>query len=191
MKKDKKFLIGLLASLGLYSVFLNISNAQGVENNLKNDKYATFTAEAVFLLSRPDHLDKPSRDNVRILAEYQDKGQLTDIELKTLLSACGFENKYLVEAWAIAKKESMGNALAFNGNKNTGDKSYGLFQINMIGDLNNDRKEKYNLEYTSQLLNPSINCQVAYIMSDGGKNWEPWKGITSKTREFMYQFPKD
>jgi hypothetical protein len=81
--------------------------------------------------------------------------------------------------------------LAFNGNKSTGDKSYGLFQINMIGDLNADRKEKYNLDYTSQLLNPSINCQVAYIMSDGGNNWGPWKGITSKTRKFMYQFPKD
>lgn len=191
MKKDKKFLIGLLASLGLSSVFLNISNAQGVETNLKNDKYATFTAEAVFLLSRPDHLNKPSRDNVRTLAEYQDKGQLTDIELKTLLSACGFEDKHLVEAWAIAKKESMGNALAFNGNKKTGDSSYGLFQINMIGALNDDRKERYNLEYTSQLLNPSINCQVAYIMSDGGNDWGPWKGLTSKTREFMYQFPKD
>jgi hypothetical protein len=191
MKKDKKFLIGLLASLGLSSIFLNTTNAQGVETNLKNDKYATFTAEAVFLLSRPDHLNKPSRDNVRTLAEYQDKGQLTDIELKTLLSACGFEDRRLVEAWAIVKKESMGNALAFNGNKSTGDKSYGLFQINMIGDLNADRKEKYNLDYTSQLLNPSINCQVAYIMSDGGKNWGPWKGITSKTREFMYQFPKD
>jgi hypothetical protein len=85
----------------------------------------------------------------------------------------------------------MGNALAFNGNKSTGDKSYGLFQINMIGDLNADRKEKYNLDYTSQLLNPSINCQVAYIMSDGGKNWGPWKGITPRTREFIYQFPKD
>lgn len=191
MKKDKKFLIGLLASLGLFSVFLNISNAQGVETNLKNDKYATFTAEAVFLLSRPDHLDKPSRDNVRTLAEYQDKGQFTDIELKTLLSACGFEDRRLVEAWAIVKKESMGNALAFNGNKKTGDSSYGLFQINMIGALNDDRKERYNLDYTSQLLNPSINCQVAYIMSDGGNDWGPWKGITSKTREFMYQFPKD
>jgi hypothetical protein len=191
MKKDKKFLIGLLASLGLLSVFMNISNAQGVETNPKNDQYTTFTAEAVFLLSRPDHLDKPSRDNVRVLAEYQDKGQLTDIELKTLLSACGFEGKNLIEAWAIAKKESMGNALAFNGNSKTGDRSYGLFQINMIGALNEDRKEKYNLEYTSQLLNPSINCQVAYIMSDGGKDWSPWKNITPRTREFMYQFPKD
>jgi hypothetical protein len=191
MKKDKKFLIGLLASLGLSSVFLNATNAQGVETEIKNDIYTTFAAEAVFLVPRPDHLDKPSRDNIRILAEYQDKRELTDIELKTLLSACGFKNKNLVEAWAIAKKESTANAIAFNGNKKTGDSSYGLFQINMIGALNADRKEKYGLDYTSQLLNPSINCQVAYIMSNGGENWGPWKGITSKTREFMYQFPKD
>jgi hypothetical protein len=191
MKKDKKFLIGLLASLGLSSVFLNISNAQGVETNPKKDQYSTFTADAVFLLSRPDHLDKPSRSDVRILAEYQDKTQMTDIELKTLLSACGFKDKSLVEAWAIAKKESMGDSLAFNGNKKTGDSSYGLFQINMIGALNEDRKKKYNLDYTSQLLNPSINCQVAYVMSDGGNNWKPWKGITPRTREFIYQFPKD
>ena len=190
MKKDKKFLIGLLASLGLSSVFLNISNAQGVETNLKNDNYAIFTAEAVFLLSRPDHLDKPSRDNVRTLAEYQDKGQLTDIELKTLLSACGFEDKHLVEAWAIAKKESNGRPLAYNGNHKTGDSSYGMFQINMIDNLGPDRRDKFDLDTNAELFNPVKNAEIAYYMSNGGNDWSSWKGITPKTRAWMKKFPK-
>lgn len=190
MKKDKTFLIGILASVVVLSVAFNIANAKAIESTPKKEDFAIYTAEAVSLLSI-DNNDHYSADDIKILSKYQDHVQFTDQELKEFLGACGFKGRRLVEAWAIVKKESMGNALNFNGNSKTGDKSYGLFQINMIGDLNADRKQKYDLDYASQLLNPVINCQVAYSMSKAGENWGPWKGIGSRTREFIYQFPKD
>ena len=60
---------------------------------------------------------------------------LTDEELVQMLYAVGFEGKALRVAWAVVKKESNGRPLAFNGNTRTGDSSYGIFQINMIGGL--------------------------------------------------------
>ena len=69
------------------------------------------------------------------LSDFENKTALTDTELRDLLIAVGFEGKALRIAWAIAKKESNGRPLAFNGNAKTGDSSYGVYQINMIGDL--------------------------------------------------------
>jgi hypothetical protein len=37
----------------------------------------------------------------------------------------------------------MRRPMAYNGNRNTGDSSYGIFQINMLGKLGIDRKEKF------------------------------------------------
>lgn len=190
MKKDKGFLLGILVCIGVLSVAFNIANAKALENTPKQEDFIKYTADAVFLLSIENN-DHYTAEDIKTLSKYEDHVQFTDIELKEFLGACGFKGHRLTEAWAIVKKESMGNALNFNGNSKTGDKSYGLFQINMIGDLNADRKEKYGLDYSSQLLNPVINCQVAFSMSNGGENWKPWKGIGSRTREFMYQFPKD
>ena len=56
-----------------------------------------------------------------IKAKYSNVTTLSDKELKTLLKAVGFEGQGLKMAWAVAKKESNGRPLAFNGNKNTGD----------------------------------------------------------------------
>jgi len=190
MKKDKTFLIGILASVVALSVSFNIANAKAIESTPKKEDFARYTAQAVFLLSVENN-DHYTEEDIKVLSKYEDHVQFNDLELKEFLGACGFKGRRLMEAWAIVKKESMGNALSFNGNSKTGDKSYGLFQINMIGDLNADRKEKYDLDYASQLLNPVINCQVAYLMSKNGENWGPWKGLTSRTREFMYKFPKD
>ena len=51
---------------------------------------------------------------------YKPSEMLSDIELKELLAAVGFEGKALKTAWAIAKRESNGRPLAYNGNRNTG-----------------------------------------------------------------------
>jgi hypothetical protein len=100
--------------------------------------------------------------------------QLSPLELKELLSLVGFEGKALKQAWAIAMKESTGRPKSHNGNSNTGDNSYGLFQINMIGGLGEDRREKFNLEQNSDLWNPVRNAEIAYHMSNGGKNFGAW-----------------
>jgi hypothetical protein len=125
-----------------------------------------------------------------ILKKYENANTLTDQELVELLSAVGFEGQDLKEAWAIAKKESNGRPLAHNGNTKTGDNSYGMFQVNMLGELGVDRREQFGLKSNSDLLNPVVNAQIAYYMSKGGENWTAWKGTnTPKVKQWMSKFP--
>ena len=104
----------------------------------------------------------------------QTREQLRPLQLKELLSLVGFEGKALKEAWAIAMKESTGRPKSHNDNSNTGDNSYGLFQINMIGSLGEDRRAKFNLKQNSDLWNPVLNAEIAYHMSNGGKDFGAW-----------------
>lgn len=103
------------------------------------------------------------------------KTPFTDEDLAHLLEAVGFEGKALQIAWAVVKKESNGRPLAFNGNTRTGDSSYGIFQINMLGGLGVDRRNKYDLEHNKELFDPVVNAQIAYHMSSGGEVWTSWK----------------
>jgi hypothetical protein len=91
----------------------------------------------------------------------------------TLYNA-GFRGQKLVEAYAISKAESGHRADAFNGNADTGDKSYGWFQINMLGNLGPARLQQYGLGSNEALFDPATNARVAYQMSGGGSNWRPW-----------------
>lgn len=109
------------------------------------------------------------------LSDFENLTSLTDKQLRDLLIAVGFEGKALRIAWAIAKKESSGRPLAFNGNPRTGDSSYGVYQINMIGDLGPERRIKFSLDSNSDLFNPVINAQIAYHMSGGGEDFSAWK----------------
>ena len=120
---------------------------------------------------------------------YKPSEKLSDIELKELLSAVGFEGKALRTAWAIAKRESSGRPLAYNGNRNTGDSSYGIFQINMLGNLGVARKEKFDLRSNVLLFDPVINAEITYYMTKGGIDWSAWKGLTPKAKEFYLEFP--
>jgi hypothetical protein len=133
---------------------------------------------------------------------FENKTNLTDIELVWLLEAVGFEGQDLKEAWAIAKKESNGRPLAFNGNSLTGDNSYGIFQINMINSLGDDRRDKFELEHNADLFNPVKNAQIAKHMSKGGLDWSSWHigkdAYTStsgkhyaKFKEWLGKFPTE
>ena len=122
---------------------------------------------------------------------YKPSEMLSDIELKELLETVGFEGKALKTAWAIAKRESNGRPLAYNGNRNTGDSSYGIFQINMLGNLGVDRKEKFNLKSNDLLFDPIKNAEIAYHMTKGGLDWSAWKGLTPRAKEFYLKFPTD
>lgn len=121
----------------------------------------------------------------------------TDEELAQLLYAVGFEGKALKVAWAVVKKESNGRPLAFNDNARTGDSSYGIFQINMIGGLGVDRREKYDLRNNAELFNPVVNAEIAFHMSNGGEVWTSWKvgngynGVDQERFESWYaKFPE-
>ena len=127
----------------------------------------------------------------RALAKYENADKLTKTQLVDLLHNIGFKGQALRYAWAIAMKESRGNPLSHNGNRETGDNSFGLFQINMVDSLGQDRRDKFSLEYNAQLLNPVVNAQIAYYMSDEGKNWKSWKGIHNPVvKGWLKQFPE-
>ena len=190
MKKDENFVIGLLVFVLTFAIFSNNANALSTKNNLslEQTQIVESTAQAVFLVSKPKSLVAVNKD-LEVLKKYQDSTNLTDRQLKELLYAVGFRGEGLKKAWAVAKKESNGRPLAFNGNSSTGDSSFGIFQINMIGLLKDDRKEKFGINFTSELLNPVINAQVAYHMSKGGEDWTAWKGMTERTQYWMKKFP--
>jgi hypothetical protein len=120
---------------------------------------------------------------------YKPSDQMSGEELKSLLWAVGFEGKALKTAWAIAKRESNGRPMAYNGNRKTGDSSYGIFQINMLGSLGIDRKEKFNLRSNVLLFDPVINAEITYYMTKGGTDWSAWKGLTPKAQEWLPKFP--
>lgn len=128
----------------------------------------------------------------RALAKYENADKLTKTQLVDLLHAVGFKGEALRHAWAIVMKESRGNPLSHNGNRKTGDNSFGLFQINMVDSLGQDRRDKFSLEYNAQLLNPVVNAQIAYHMSNQGENWRSWKGVNNPVvRGWLKQFPEN
>ena len=179
-----KEIISTLSIVALVTVLSNSANAISdldTKNNLSIEQAQEQgnASKEVFLVSKAKKLES-----------FENKVSLTDLELKELLSLVGFKGKDLVVAWAVAKKESNGRPLAFNGNHKTGDSSYGMFQINMIDTLGPDRRTKFDLESNAELFNPVKNAEIAYYMTSGGDDWSSWKGITPKTRMWMKKFPK-
>ena len=176
-----KEIISILSISLLVGTSINAANANNTKNNLSLEQAQSSqnASKEVFLVSKAKRLES-----------FENKTSLTDLELKELLSLVGFKGNDLVVAWAIAKKESNGRPLAYNGNHKTGDSSYGMFQINMIDSLGPDRRDKFDINSNAELFNPVKNAEIAYYMSNGGDNWSSWKGITPKTKEWMLKFPK-
>jgi len=187
----------VLAILSLFVVITSTAAAVAVESKVQE----VVATEQVATEARPVVESEPVK-KTKPFSYFENKTSLTDIELVWLLEAVGFEGQDLKEAWAIAKKESNGRPLAFNGNKLTGDSSYGIFQINMIDTLGEDRRTKFDLEHNADLFNPVKNAQIAMHMSNGGSDWTSWHigkdAYTStsgkhyaKFKEWLGKFPTE
>lgn len=124
------------------------------------------------------------------LEKYRNKVKLSHLECKGLLKEVGFKGKALEQAWAIVMRESNCRSHAYNGNETTGDNSYGIFQINMIEEVGDSRREKFGMVSNALLLDPVTNAQIAHYMSKGGTDWSAWKGMTPRTLEWLKKFPK-
>jgi len=147
---------------------------------------------SVTVATKPSPLEQASKLAKTVSKnKYDTNDMLTAEELKAVLYSVGFRGNNLKEAWATAMKESNGRPMAHNRNASTGDNSYGIFQINMIGSLGPDRLEKFNLKSNSDLFDPVTSAKIAFFMSNGGQDWSAWHGITSRTKEFMKDFPSD
>ena len=180
---NNRQIIGTLSILTMFAVWSNTANAS--ENRLNDSNIVSTEGSEATQVAKSLSMAKEDQ-----LEKYKNAINLSDKDLKNLLYLVGFKGQYLKEAWAVAKKESGGRPLALNNSKRTGDSSYGLFQINMIGDLGPNRRDKFNLESNVELFNPVLNAQIAYYMTDGGKDWTAWHGITPKTKELMADFPR-
>ena len=167
--------LGLIAMVGLIAPFSNAANALETKTLIKNTQKSEAALKGAFLVSKEDKLEK-----------YENAHNLSDGQLIELLKAVGFEGKALRSACAIAKAESNGRPLAFNGNLKTGDSSYGMFQINMIGNLGPDRREKFDLSSNAELFNPVTNAQVALHMTKSGKDWSSWSSLNGKRYQEWY-----
>lgn len=113
-----------------------------------------------------------------------------DAGLIQTLQNAGFSGQSLTTAYGIVKAESGGRAAAYNPRGL--DDSYGLFQINMENNdprnpnMGTKRNAAYLKKYGSigyrgpeSLLDPNINARIAYDMSKGGTNFNPWTTYTS------------
>jgi len=108
------------------------------------------------------------------LEKFEGARKLTQDQLVELLREVGFKGQALKTAWAVAMRESNGRPIAHNDNVRTGDNSYGIFQINMIGGLGVDRRNKYDLAANTDLFNPVTNAKIAFHMTKGGVDWSSW-----------------
>ena len=175
--REAKVWMGILGLVVCSAIFSGAAKAT-TENNLLNKpvlETKVATLKVAFSVSKED-----------ILKKYENATSLTDDQLVELLRAVGFEKNGLRSACAVAKAESNGRPLAFNGNQKTGDSSYGMFQINMIGELGPDRRDLFKLGSNAELLNPVTNAKVALHMTDGGSDWSSWSSANGKRYQEWY-----
>lgn len=117
-------------------------------------------------------------------------GTLTDAQIAGYAKAAGFTGDALVTAIAVCLAESGGNPRAHNGNALTGDDSYGLMQINMLGSLGPDRRKRYGLKSNDDLYDPSTNMRVAFAMSNGGKSFSAWSTYPPSSNKYKAYVPR-
>lgn len=89
----------------------------------------------------------------------------------------GFRGDALTTAVAVAMAESGGNTKAHNATPP--DNSYGLWQVNMLGDLGPARRKEYGIRSNDELFNADENAKAAYKISGHGKSFGPWSTYTN------------
>jgi peptidoglycan hydrolase-like protein with peptidoglycan-binding domain len=100
---------------------------------------------------------------------------LSDKAIIEYLNRAGFSGTSLPIMGAIVLAESGGNPKALNDNPRTGDLSYGLAQINMIGALGPARRRWFDIDDNDELFKPATNCRCAFlIFKAAGRRFTDW-----------------
>jgi hypothetical protein len=172
MHKPSSRVVEQIASILIAVMFVSIFSSY-IQSSVAQQ--ATQTKDALKIqIDKEIEAHKVKIRNLELKKFSEQKTAFSDEELVRMLSTIGFEGKALKVAWAVVKKESNGRPLAFNGNVKTGDNSYGIFQINMIGGLGVARRDKFDLDSNKDLFDPVVNAQIAYYMSNEGSDWSAW-----------------
>ena len=157
-----------------------------------NEAYAVF-----------NRVDTPPVITVEVIVDpldkYREMTKFSPTDLADMLELVGFKGSSLKTAWAVVMRESRGNSNSHNKTSSTGDNSYGLFQINMIGNLGDIRREKFGIKSNAELLDPVTNAQAAFYMTNRGTNFGSWglgpdayDGTSSESAvtDWLDDFPK-
>jgi len=107
--------------------------------------------------------------------------KISDSAIAGLAQGAGLSGDAVAIAVAIALAESGGDPAQVTNTPATGDLSYGLWQINMIGSMGPDRRRAFGLTDNNQLLDPATNAKVMSTLSSGGTYWNPWTTYTRGT----------
>lgn len=106
--------------------------------------------------------------------------------LASLVRQAGFPESEVPRMVAVAMAESGGNPRAHNPNASTGDNSYGLLQVNMLGGMGEERRRAFGLKSNEDLFDPLTNLKAARKIyeSQGIGAWGAWtNGSASKYLE--------
>ena len=97
----------------------------------------------------------------RLMPGSVGRGQLNVGQLKALAMAAGFNDRNASIMAAIAMAESGGRSAAHNNNAATGDNSYGLWQVNMLGRMGPERRRQFGIGSNEALFDPAVNASAA------------------------------
>ena len=96
----------------------------------------------------------------------QARTTVSNQQLAQMLLGEGFAPEEVVNLVAVSQAESGGNPRAFNPNRATGDESYGLFQINMLGPMGPERRKLFGISENQQLFDPITNIRAAKAIKE-------------------------
>jgi tape measure domain-containing protein len=123
----------------------------------------------------------------RLMPGSVGRGQLNAGQLKALALAAGFNDRDASIMAAIAMAESGGRSNAHNNNAATGDNSYGLWQVNMLGRMGPERRRSFGIGSNEALFDPAVNASAArkVFESQGFGAWSVFK--SGAYRQFLPQ----
>jgi hypothetical protein len=99
--------------------------------------------------------------------------KLSQAQIAMYAQAAGMANPALMAAIAMAESDE-GDPMAHNALPP--DDSYGLWQVNMIGKLGDNRRKQFGLKSNEELYNPAVNARVAasILKSQGLSAWSTY-----------------
>lgn len=101
-------------------------------------------------------------------------GAMSPVDVFKLARQAGFSRDAAVMMTAISGGESGWHPGQHNPNASTGDNSYGLWQINMLGGLGPERRRALGIASNDALYNPATNARAAWMISNHGQSFTPW-----------------
>lgn len=116
---------------------------------------------------------------------------LTPFQIADYARKAGFPEEKIRTMTAIAMAESGGKAKAHNPNASTGDNSFGLFQINMLGGMGPERRKAFGINSNEQLFDPGINAKAAKSIFDsqGLNAWSVYR--SGKYKDYLPEVEKN